>query len=243
MAWWTMPALTVGAMYLVKRKGKAGKFRWVELTKADVSRAPISLIMAQISSGPELPEPPAGTTWKPMEIAIAPSPFAAVQEVTIHILEKWVPLDPRHESPDPMAGGHGMVGLGQPWRPRRVMHRKKPYWAQPTATYRPTPKPSPPRAMTTRPRWRPQSSVRPMRRPSRQQIIGPSALPKHQQQFEWTGPNAPYTPGSAPMRRGPSVWSRPRRPSVMPGWGRSVPFWGAGTSASPSMFVAGLEGG
>ncbi len=225
MAWWTMPAITIGAMFLVKQRGKAGKVRWINLTKDDVSRAPIGLIMAQLQSGDALPNPPDGTTWKPMKIAVAPSPFAAVQEITINILEKWEPLAPRLETADPTAA---LNGMGQPWRPKRSMHRKQPYWSKVTRTVAPRTTTRPPVKRTTAARWSPQPSVRPTSRQSYQKIIGPATLPKHQQQFEWTGASPKYTPGWAPMDRGPTAWARPPRASVRPGWERFVHLFGMG---------------
>lgn len=229
MAWWTVPAITIGAMLLVRTKGKAGKFRWIELTEEQVELAPIGLIMARVKSGEELPDPPPMTTWKPMQIAVAPSPFAAVQRITLHVLEKWQEGPLQQEPTEPIAGASDLgffltkeyletapvlgpgprVGdLGQWWRRRRVMHAKKPYWTRPTPTFRPrvTIKPSPPR---------PRPTFRPRPRPMRPK---PGLVP-------WSAPSAPWKPGRAALPVLRTQWRAPFRRSVMPGW-QSFVSWG-----------------
>lgn len=88
MAWWLMPAVTAGAVLLVKGRARAGKVRWLPVTEQDFQKTPMALALMRAAVGEELPQPPAGHRWKPVKLYVAPSPFAAPEETTLHLLER-----------------------------------------------------------------------------------------------------------------------------------------------------------
>ena len=88
MAWWLMPAVTLGIALYAKGKRKAGKVRWIPKTKEDVKKLPAGLVLAQlIEYGDELPEPPQGHRWMPMTFMLSTTPLTPAEEVEIHVLE------------------------------------------------------------------------------------------------------------------------------------------------------------
>lgn len=88
VAWWIMPAATLGIALYARSKRKAGKVRWIPKTEAEVKRLPTGFVMASLlESGDELPAPKEGHRWKELSFLLSTSPLTPPEEVHIHVLD------------------------------------------------------------------------------------------------------------------------------------------------------------
>ena len=86
MPWWVTPALIGGAMFYLKSKTAAAA-RWFQGLEADAKKLPIAVLLTKISTGNAVPAPPASFQWKKINFSVAASPFAAPQDIDVHVLE------------------------------------------------------------------------------------------------------------------------------------------------------------
>lgn len=106
MAWWVMPALTLGAALWTKYKRTAGKFRWVRMTEKKLRQLPPGLVLArELETGDSLPDAPEGYSWKAVTMLLSTTPLTPPQEVVIHALEPKLPIT-RPASMEAMASSY-----------------------------------------------------------------------------------------------------------------------------------------
>lgn len=88
VAWWLMPAIMLGTSLYAKARMKAGKFRWIPKTEAEVKKLPVGYVMAtMVETGDELPVPPAGHGWKEIKMLMATTPLTPPEEIVMHVME------------------------------------------------------------------------------------------------------------------------------------------------------------
>ena len=111
---WLVPALVLGAGFYIRRKGAAGKYRWLPMTEAQAKRLPVISAVHKSGSGEALPAAPQGARWKPITLLYAAGPFSAPSEIVIHVLEP-LPGAPLREGEI----GGALFGLVDPpaWAP------------------------------------------------------------------------------------------------------------------------------